>query len=159
MEILDEIQDTAILYANILAQILKIDVTIVNSRFMRIAGTGRLIREINTDMSDEGHILKKAMESGKTQIVSEPGQDAICSDCQSRDHCRETFHMSTPIMDRGRAIGVICFTCFNQKQRSHALKNQTDGLWFRIRPGKDMKRSRSGSCRVIPPWRSKQWNS
>lgn len=124
MEILDEIQDTAILYANILAQILKIDVTIVDSRFKRIAGTGRLSKEINTDMSSEGHILKRAMEEGKTQIVAEPGNNEICRDCGSREHCRETFHMSTPIMERGRAIGVICFTCFNQKQRSHALKNR-----------------------------------
>ena len=124
MEILDEIQDTVILYANILAQILKIDVTIVNSSFKRIAGTGRLIKEINTDMSEEGHILKKAMESGETQIVNEPGKNEICRDCHSREHCRETFHMSTPVMIKGQAIGVICFTCFNQKQRSHALKNQ-----------------------------------
>lgn len=124
MEILDEIQDTVILYANILAQILKIDVTIVNSGFKRIAGTGRLIKEINTDMSEEGHILKKAMESGETQIVNEPGKNEICRDCHSREHCRETFHMSTPVMIKGQAIGVICFTCFNQKQRSHALKNQ-----------------------------------
>ncbi len=28
------------------------------------------------------------------------------------------------VMIKGQAIGVICFTCFNQKQRSHALKNQ-----------------------------------
>ena len=98
MEILDEIQDTVILYANILAQILKIDVTIVNSSFKRIAGTGRLIKEINTDMSEEGHILKKAMESGETQIVNEPGKNEICRDCHSREHCRETFHMSTPVL-------------------------------------------------------------
>lgn len=124
MEILEEIQDLVMVYANILSQILKIDVTIVDRKFKRIAGSGQLIKEINEDMSKEGHIMKKVMEEGKTHIVEMPGQSEICKDCETKDRCRETFHMSTPIMDNKKAIGVICFTCFNQRQRNHALKNQ-----------------------------------
>lgn len=121
--ILSEIQEIAIVYASILSQILKIDVTIVDSEYKRIAGTGRLVKEIDDDMSEEGHIFKKVMQTGQTQIVMEPGKSEICSDCDSRPNCRETFHMSTPILVKDAPVGVICFTCFTQKQRNHAIKN------------------------------------
>ena len=58
MEVLREIQDTVILYANILSQILKMDVTIVDTNLRRVAGTGRMAKQVDTDISEEGHIFK-----------------------------------------------------------------------------------------------------
>nr|WP_296194161.1 hypothetical protein [uncultured Anaerobutyricum sp.] len=49
MEVLREMQNTVILYANILSQILKMDVTIVDTNLRRVAGTGR--RKINKNLT------------------------------------------------------------------------------------------------------------
>lgn len=122
--ILNDIQKTLILYADILAQILKADVTIVDNEMNRIAGSGRLLKEINTNMADEGHIFRYAMRTGETQIISAPGKEHVCLSCPKSDNCRETFHMSTPIMLNGSAIGGIAFVCFNDQQRKHAMKNK-----------------------------------
>lgn len=122
--ILYDIQETVILYADILAQILKVDVTIVDNQMNRIAGSGRLVKEINTNMAEEGRIFRYAMRTGETQIVANPGQEHVCLNCPTRDNCRETFHMCTPIMMNNQAIGGIAFVCFNQQQRKHALKNK-----------------------------------
>ncbi|WP_333648716.1 sigma 54-interacting transcriptional regulator [Lacrimispora sp.] len=122
--ILHDIQKTVILYADILAQILKVDVTIVDNQMNRIAGSGRLLKEINTNMADEGHIFRYAMNTGETQIISAPGKEQVCLSCPKSENCRETFHMCTPIMLNGSAIGGIAFVCFNEQQRKHAMKNK-----------------------------------
>ena len=125
MDVLREIQDTVILYANILAQILKIDVTIVDTSLRRVAGTGRMEKQVDSDISEEGHILVQALKSCETQVVDTPGKNEICLKyCTHINNCKETFHMSTPIMEKGKPIGVICFTCYTQKQRAHAMKNK-----------------------------------
>ena len=125
MDVLREIQDTVILYANILAQILKIDVTIVDTSLRRVAGTGRMEKQVDSDISEEGHIFAQALKTCETQVVDTPGQSEICLKyCTHVNDCKETFHMSTPIMEKGKPIGVICFTCYTQKQRTHAMKNK-----------------------------------
>jgi len=120
-----DIQDTVTIYTNILAQIIKMDVTIVDSQLNRISISKKSrIKEINTNVSEEGHILKKAIESGLTQVVTSPREDEICADCASREQCGEAFHMCTPILVKGNAIGAIAFVCCDQKSRKRALHNQ-----------------------------------
>lgn len=125
MEVLREIQDTVKLYATILSEILKMDVSVVDTKLWRVAGTGCMAAEVDTDISEEGHVFANCMRTGKTQIIDIPGKNEICLKyCSHTADCKETFHMSTPIMDKGNPIGAICFTCYNKKQREHALKNK-----------------------------------
>lgn len=125
MEVLREIQDTVILYANILAQILKMDVTIVDTNLRRVAGTGRMKKQVDRDISEEGHIFVQTLKTCQTQVIDTPGEHEICKKhCAHIDTCKETFHMSTPIIEKGKPIGVICFTCYTKKQRAHAMRNK-----------------------------------
>lgn len=125
MEVLREIQDTVILYANILSQILKMDVTIVDTNLRRVAGTGRMKKQVDRDISEEGHIFKQTLKTCQTQVVDSPGENEICQKyCSHIKECKETFHMSTPIMEKEKPIGVICFTCYTKKQRAHAMRNK-----------------------------------
>lgn len=125
MEVLREIQDTVILYANILSQILKMDVTIVDTNLRRVAGTGRMEKQVDTDISEEGHIFKQTLKTCQTQVIDSPGENTICQKyCSHINECKETFHMSTPIMEKEKPIGVICFTCYTKKQRAHAMRNK-----------------------------------
>lgn len=124
MEILNEIQDSVILYANILSQILKLDVTVVNSQLIRIAGTGRLAAEINSSMYGESLIFQTVLKTKKLQVIDQPGIDPVCGPCDHKETCKERFHMSAPIMEQGKAVGVIGFLCYTKKQRDHAIRNR-----------------------------------
>lgn len=125
MEVLREIQDTVILYANILSQILKMDVTIVDTKLWRVAGTGRMEKQVGTDISEEGHIFRQTLKTCQTQVIDTPRENEICRKyCSHIEDCKETFHMSTPIMEKGKPIGAICFTCYTKKQRAHAMRNK-----------------------------------
>nr|MBK5235085.1 sigma 54-interacting transcriptional regulator [Clostridium sp.] len=121
--ILKDIQEAVIKYANIISQILHVEVEIVDDNLIRIAGTGIYKDKIDVDISDEGYVYKKVIKSGKSQIIYEPGKDKLCIPCPKRDFCDEEFEMSTPIKLNEDTIGVIGLICINNNQKEHLMAN------------------------------------
>lgn len=115
------IQSSVIKYANIISQILQVEVEIVDENFIRVAGTGVFKNKINEDMSKEGHVYKKVLKSGKEQIIYNPGKEELCIPCPNRDNCSEKLEMSSPIKLNDKVIGVIGLVCFEERQREHLL--------------------------------------
>ncbi|MGK0467103.1 GAF domain-containing protein, partial [Clostridium sp.] len=119
--ILKDIQEAVIKYANIISQILQVEVEIVDSNLTRIAGTGIYKDKIDVDISEEGYVYKKVIKSGKSQIIYEPGKDKICIPCPKRGLCAEKLEMSTPIKLNEETIGVIGLICISDNQKEHLL--------------------------------------
>jgi len=124
--ILKNMQDTVAKYANVLSQILKVDVEIVDENLDRIAGTGMFAGRINKNIEHEGYVYKEVIKTGKRKIIKEPGRHKICTNCPKllkQGYCEETFEMSMPISTGEKVIGVIGFVCFNNDQKEHILHN------------------------------------
>ena len=124
--LLKNMQDTVAKYANVLSQILKVDVEIVDENLDRIAGTGMFAGRINKNIEHEGYVYKEVIKTGKRKIIKEPGRHKICTNCPKRlkqGYCEETFEMSMPISTGEKVIGVIGFVCFNNEQKEHILHN------------------------------------
>lgn len=121
--ILKGMQGTVIKYAEVLSQILRVDVEIVDRDLVRIAGTGMFEDKINEDMGREGYVYSEVMKTGKEQIIVEPGEHPICRFCFKQQNCDETFEVSMPIKIHKEVIGVIGLVCFTQSQREHILDN------------------------------------
>lgn len=121
--ILKKMQSTVIKYANVLSEVLKVDIEIVDNNLERIAGTGKYAQKINTNMSDEGYVYKTVLETGEKQIINEPGSSHHCYKCPKRNNCDETFELSMPIRLNTQVIGVIGLVCFNQYQKKHIMLN------------------------------------
>ena len=115
------IQASVIKYANIISQILQVEVEIVDENMIRIAGTGIFKDKVNADMSKEGHVYKNVLKFEEERIIYNPGKDELCIPCPNRDNCCEKFEMSTPIKLNNKIIGVIGLICFEEKQRRHLL--------------------------------------
>jgi len=128
--VLKEIQDTAIKYANIVSQVIDVDVDIVDRNYFRIAGTGRYQEKINENMAAEGFIYKATMESGETQIIDDPGQNPICRTCPKKLVCAEKLQICKPIKVGQETIGVIGLICFSVEQRDHLLQRFDSYLAF-----------------------------
>ncbi|WZL75081.1 sigma 54-interacting transcriptional regulator [Clostridiaceae bacterium 35-E11] len=116
-------QDTIMKYAEILSEVLKVDVEILDYKLNRIAGTGEFEGKINNDISNEGHIYKRVIETGEKNVNRNPGKQEICIGCPHMNSCEEKFGMSTPIKMNNKVIGVIGFVCFTEKQKQHILRN------------------------------------
>ncbi|MEJ2470856.1 MAG: sigma 54-interacting transcriptional regulator [Desulfuromonadales bacterium] len=128
--VLKEIQDTAIKYADIVSQVIDVDVDIVDCNFYRIAGTGRYRERINENMAAEGFIYKATMESGETQIIDDPGKNPICGPCPKNQVCAEKMQICKPIKMGQETIGVIGLVCFSDEQRDHLLQRFDSYLAF-----------------------------
>ncbi len=124
------ISDTVQKYANITAEFAKVDVEVVNFKLIRVAGTGIFSEDVNKDVSENSHVYKHAMKTGKKQIVYEPRKDIKCKNCKVKDECKETFEISTPIIMNSEIIGVIGMACSNEKSRDVIVNNLDSYLAF-----------------------------
>ncbi len=122
-DILKRMYDTINKYTMVLSQVLKVDIDVVDNKLNRIAGTGIYKNTVDINISEEGFIYKKVIETGKKQIINNPGLHEICKRCPKKDICTELLEMSTPIILDGKVIGVIGFVCFTEEQKNHILDN------------------------------------
>ncbi len=127
---LSNIADTVQKYAKITAEIAKVDVEVVDSKLVRVAGTGIFSDGINTDVSENSHVYKNAIATGERQIVSEPGKDERCKNCRLKNECHETFEISMPINMKGEIIGVIGMACDNEESKKIILDNLDSYMEF-----------------------------
>ncbi|MBC2399941.1 sigma-54 interaction domain-containing protein [Clostridium tetanomorphum] len=118
---LKDIQNSVIKYANIISEILHVEVEIVDENLDRIAGTGIFQNRINENMANVGYVYKNVLKSGETQIIYKPGKDELCIPCPNRDTCEEKFEMSTPIKLNNETIGVIGLVCVTNEQRKYLM--------------------------------------
>jgi len=121
-KILKEIQDTVIKYANIVSQVIDVDVDIVDKDYFRIAGTGFYQGKINQSMAVEGFLYRETMATGQTQVIGDPGINPICLPCPQKSNCVEKFQICKPLKLGQETIGVIALVCFTDEQKERLVK-------------------------------------
>lgn len=109
---------------------INVDVDIVDSDFVRIAGTGAYKDKVNENMSAEAYIYREVIATGTTQVVNNPGKDPICQPCTKKPTCVEKFEICTPIKLGQEIIGSIGLVCFTDDQKTHLLKRYDVYLEF-----------------------------
>lgn len=127
---LREIENEILKYAAILAEILQVDIEIVDATYFRVAGTGIYKTQKNVGLSGEAYIISKVMETGEQQIIENPREDLICSGCRNRESCKEVYEVCTPIIMEGKIIGAIGLVCFTEKQKSHIMWHHNSFIVF-----------------------------
>ena len=76
-------------FAETISQIIQMDVEIMDKNFIRVGGTGRLKNKVGQSMTEESHIYKKVLETGKEYVILNPKEDIHCNRCPSIENCRE----------------------------------------------------------------------
>lgn len=126
--LLKQIQTYVIKYANVISDVLNIDIEIVDNNLLRIAGTGIYSSEINRQC--EGMSYKNVIKTGEHRIILEPIKDECCKGCKLRGSCKEVLEIATPIFYNERIIGVIGLVCLDQTQKNIILQNVEENLRF-----------------------------
>lgn len=129
-ELLRNIQDTVARYAAIISRVLDVSVEIVDGNLFRLAGTGMFAPGVNRDMSSEGFVYRHVLQTRKRQVISDPGNDPLCTHCQHQNHCLEKFEISTPILCDGQVIGIIGLACQNEEEKLRLERKLDDYLDF-----------------------------
>lgn len=130
MDLLLQIKDDVMKYAETISQILNIDVEVMDSNLIRIAGTGRIKEKVGLNMSEESHIYREVLKTKETYIITDPRKEEICKSCPSRGTCGEVLEISTPIVFENKAIGVIGLICFDEFQKREFLYKKESYIKF-----------------------------
>jgi transcriptional regulator with PAS, ATPase and Fis domain len=102
------------------ASVLRLEVTLVDDRLVRLAGTGSYRDRIGEQVHPDS-AFGQALWSGKPVKVATPRWDTACQACAAREGCTEAAHVATPILDDGRPIGVMGLVAFTPGQRERLL--------------------------------------
>lgn len=108
--------------AEAIASALKLEVEIVDSDLVRIAGTGRLRAQVGVKQQ-RGYVNRFVLKSGQLFLVSDPGQHLLCDVCELKGSCFYTAGVFCPIVADGESIGLISLVSFTEEQRDKLLTN------------------------------------
>lgn len=125
-----QVQDEVIKYAKVLSNVLEMDVEIVDIKLNRIAGTGIFKSKINENILAEGYVYKNVIETGKQQIIKNPGRHSLCKNCLKKGKCEEKLELSSPIKLGKEVIGVIGLICSTDEKKNMLLKKMDYHLEF-----------------------------
>lgn len=122
--ILVKIQDTVAKYADVVSQISRIDVEVVDNRLYRVAGTGMFSEKVNEDMSTEGYVYRQVLRTGRRQIIYSPGREMICQNCPHCNDCQEEIEISMPVRMGTDIIGIIGLVGSSREQKERILQDE-----------------------------------
>lgn len=117
-------------YAEIIRQVTGIDVEIVDSHMVRIAGTGVYTEGVGSSLAKAGEIYKEVLATRQTVLIESPRSHPICQLCSDRERCREHLSLSTPIACGSSVLGVIGLVCFTDCERQRVLESRDSYLAF-----------------------------
>ncbi|ERI89635.1 Sigma-54 interaction domain protein [Clostridiales bacterium oral taxon 876 str. F0540] len=116
-----DIKEYVLKLAELIAEVIRVDVEIVDKSLTRIAGTGRYGSFIGKSFEGESFIYKRVIESGRKLVVENPGFHRFCADCRMKHSCAEKFECCTPVIIEKEVVGVIALICFTDEQKKIIL--------------------------------------
>ncbi|MGG2468341.1 sigma 54-interacting transcriptional regulator [Paraclostridium bifermentans] len=112
--------------AEAISSVLEIDVTIVDSSLVRIAGTGTYFHKIGQQL-EEYSAFKYSLTTKKELIIEDPKSNDICNECYTREVCKEFAEVCCPIVYDDKSYGVIGLIAFT-KEQADVIKFRKDDL-------------------------------
>lgn len=115
-------------YADVITNMINVDVGIVDKNMRRVTGTG-LYKNIE-GIPALGSVYRNTLETGRTNIIENPRQHILCAECRDKENCREKLEIATPIYCRDEIVGVLGLVCFNNEQKTKIINDLNSYLNF-----------------------------
>ncbi len=119
-----KIQEQIQYYAETITAITGLDVEVVDTNLMRIAGTGEYAGGIGNSIKNAGNLLKTTLKGSKPLFIANPRESAICKGCQTKANCRELCSVCAPISDGRNTYGAMEMVCFSPASRGKVLEQR-----------------------------------
>lgn len=114
--------------AEAIRDIISIDVTIMDNRRIRIAGTGLYANFVHKSI-EKNTAFDRCLQYRKPQEILHVGQsNPICRDCPRNYECIEKAVICVPITIDQRTLGVIGIIAFSEEQKEYFRVNK-DGYF------------------------------
>lgn len=126
---LGAIRETVEQVAEVIATVLKIDVTIVDDKQRRLCATGRYSNQLNPHIATDS-IFAKVLKEGRKLVVTDKAKSEHCRDCSVKENCKELANLCCPINAGGKTVGLISLVAFTDKQRQRLFNNEENYIKF-----------------------------
>ena len=112
-----------------ISSVIRVDVTVVDKDYNRIAGTGRY-RNCIGEKVNEKSAFGFALTQGESFIIENPREHFTCLKCDNIESCEEFAEVCCPINVGNDTVGVIGLIAFEEEQRNAIINNQANLMNF-----------------------------
>ena len=98
-----------------ISSVIRVDVTVVDNNYNRIAGTGRY-RNCIGEKVNEKSAFGFALTQGESFIIENPRKHFTCLECENVQNCKEFAEVCCPIHVGNDTVGVIGLIAFEEEQ-------------------------------------------
>ncbi|WP_353892488.1 sigma 54-interacting transcriptional regulator [Proteinivorax hydrogeniformans] len=112
-----------------IASVIGVDVTVVDKKLVRVAGTGSYGSRCGEKVSARS-AFGVAIRNKESFIIEEAGNHEVCKQCESIKDCQEFAEVCCPIKINDEVIGVIGLIAFDKQQREKILYNKDNLMNF-----------------------------
>ncbi|MGQ3904760.1 sigma-54 interaction domain-containing protein [Mixta calida] len=113
------IQQTVQHFATLLANVLHLEVEVVDNTLHRVAGTGIYSQRLGQIPESNTLLLAEVMAKRSKVVVFDSRKNALCQACQQRERCNERGFVGVPVIYQQRCLGVISLIAVNNEQLWH----------------------------------------
>ena len=112
-----------------ISSVIRVDVTVVDNNYNRIAGTGRYRNCIGEKVNKKS-AFGFALTQGESFIIENPRQHFTCLECENVQNCKEFAEVCCPIHVGNDTVGVIGLIAFEEEQRDAIINNKENLMNF-----------------------------
>ena len=129
---LSNLQEQIQSYADTISQVTGLDVEVVDTDLIRIAGTGVYADEVGSNIKQAGNLLKATLAGELPLFIENPRENKICRGCRNKANCKELLSICAPISDGNTLYGAIELICFSKVVRERVLSQREIYINFLI---------------------------
>ncbi len=126
MSRLSQVSEVGQKVAEAIATVLKVEVEIIDTELVRVAGTGIVRHDVGTRLL-RGFVNKHVLETGEHVFIGEAGFHPLCLSCPLTGRCFYKASIVYPITAGQEIIGTISLTAFDEDQKE-TLSRNTESL-------------------------------
>ncbi|MFA9393559.1 MAG: sigma-54 interaction domain-containing protein [Halodesulfovibrio sp.] len=115
------VKDQIQYYADTISTVTGLDVEVVDTTLVRIAGTGAYAHGIGASIKQAGNLLKATLKGSKPLFIENPRKNEICKGCQTKVSCKELLSICAPISDGNTTYGAIELVCLSPDARERVI--------------------------------------
>lgn len=126
-EMKDEVQQ----FAEVISQALLVESEIIDDDWEVAGSTSCVFQDPDTIWTEaNSRICRHVFETKRALILSDPGENQLCCDCNDKEHCFYTAGLYYPILLEGKCYGVISLAAFTEEQKQRIVLNSYSFMKF-----------------------------
>jgi PAS domain S-box-containing protein len=126
MSRLSQVSESGQKVAEAIATVLKVEVEIIDTELVRVAGTGIVRNDVGSRLL-RGLVNKHVLQTGNHIFINEAGFHPICMSCPLSGRCFYRASIVYPITAETEIIGTISLIAFDDAQKE-TLSKSTESL-------------------------------